>query len=95
MNDAERKAVNIMMSPCRVDILNKLSEANSGLTSKEIKNKMSDSPPSMVNHLEDHLEELIREGIITQEDVQYRITDQGKRVYERMQNIAKHIELTV
>jgi predicted transcriptional regulator len=95
MDNTEKKAVDIMMSPCRVDILNSIFQASDGLTSNEIKMKMLKNLPNMSDHLEDHLEELIHKDIIEKkEDMKYVITNQGKKVYKQMQNIAKNIELT-
>jgi len=78
----EKKVSNVLVSPCRIDILTKLVTKN-GLNEDEIKNKMITQSAGVHTHLD----KLLDDSIIQILNEKYFITKEGKEVYKILQQI--------
>jgi predicted transcriptional regulator len=78
------KLSDIMVSPTRIELLNKLSRSNGGMSDNDIKRELSESLG-----VERHLAKLLADGIIKKTgDNLYSITEEGISVYKHIQEIA-------
>jgi len=84
MRDLERSSVEILISPCRLGIMNKLAKSDSGLTEKEIADQLRNTSVSFSRHLD----RLIKAQIVRPQEGRYVLTNHGRLVYKTMQNIA-------
>jgi len=85
MRDLERSSVEILISPCRLGIMNKLAKADKAMSENEIAGLLRVQPVSMARHLQ----KLISAQVIRPQGDRYVLTEHGRRVYKTMQNIAE------
>ena len=83
-DDLEQKIDNVLVSPCRIDVMNKLAQSE-GLSLEEIKKQMIAQPTD----INDHLKKLIEDAIIKFENDRYYLTKYGKTFYKTLQEIVK------
>jgi predicted transcriptional regulator len=91
-SDAEKKAVDILMSPCKIFIVDNIAK-NENVEVEMIRAEMEKELPKMYSHLEDHLNELIHAHVIRANENRYALTSQGKKVYNEMKEIAGEVEI--
>lgn len=78
------KLADIMVSPTRIELLNKLSSSNGGMSDIDIKRELSESLG-----VQRHLAKLLADGIIKKTgDNLYSLTAEGISVYKNIQEIA-------
>ena len=79
----------VLVSPCRVDILNNVAKKGAGSSLEEISNNMI----SQSAGIQDHIRKLLEESILEKYDNKYYFTNDGKQVYKTIQQIiSKAIE---
>lgn len=81
----DNKISSVLVSPCRVDILNNLVTQGKGISLEEIsKNMVSQSAG-----IQDHLKKLLEDAIIEKYDDKYYLTNEGKRLYKIIQQVVE------
>ena len=78
----DKKVMDILVSPCRVDILNQLAKSE-GKPLEEISNQMITQSAG----IKDHIAKLLEDSIIKSEDGKYQLTKEGKELYKLLQKI--------
>jgi len=77
------KISSIIVSPCRVDILNNVAKKAGGTSLEEI----SSSMVSQSAGIQDHIRKLLEQSIIEKYNNKYYFTNEGKEVYKTVQQI--------
>ena len=85
-----KKISDIMASPTRIEIMNKLSSSDSGMSEEEIIQQISNNFLGVRSNLTKLLEEKIIE--VRDNDNRYYLTEQGKSIYKDIQEIASKVQ---
>ena len=84
----ENQLMDVLISPCRLGVMNNLAESNNGLSLDDITKQMAAHSP----YLNKHIEKLIQESIIQNKEGRLYLTKDGKNLYKALVQIATKIK---
>lgn len=90
MSPLERKACDVMVSPCRLSIIFNLHRNQEGLSVEALNERREYKP---CHSAYEHIEEMKSAHIIEQHGLYYKLTPEGEKVFKTCIAIAKAVDI--